>query len=216
MKNSFYSIKVCAYVFLFSCLFNLVTGDEEGYFYLTLKDTDYSWNIAWEDTNDGKKMAEVIKSKEGNQIALTFEKLQFESNERFIYTDKVNYFNFDSFDGSEVRAAPYDIIVDVDGTSLYFTIKNEDNNIWGLKVGQLKDGEKELSKFSFALPTNANGKYEFILGYRENSNPSSDAKSDQSSEGSSDPSSDAKSDKSPIILILLILLLISTTLYFVF
>ena len=215
MKNSLYSINTFVYVSLFACLFNLATNDEEGYFFLTHSDTGKSWNITWDDSANGKKMAEFIKNREGKQIELEFEYNTIDSyTAGFRYKDDTaNLFKFGSFSGSKVTAASYEITV-VDDKFLYFVIKNNGGTIKGKKVGQLKDGKNGLSDFNAELK-NGENKNSFILGYQANSNPSSDASSDASSVQSGD-TCDENCNKWLIIPILLILVLIFTALFFVF
>ena len=211
MQNSLCSINAFVYVSIFACLFNLAINDEEGYFFLTHSDTGKSWNITWDDSDNGKKMAEFIKNREEKQIELKFEFFSGFDLQAFRYNDDTDkLFNFGSFSGSIDAVSPYGIAVAED-KFLYFMIIDMQGSIGGKKVGKLKDGKNGLSDFNAGLNTNTENKNSFILGYQANSNPSSDASSDLSGD-----THDENCNKWLIILILLILVLIFTALFFVF
>ena len=136
MQNSFCSIKVCAYVCLFACLFNLATNDEEGYFYIKHNGTGKSWNITWNSNANGQKMAEFIKSQKGNQIALLFEYYSIFQMRAYKYdNNKDKVFDFNSFGGAESTANRYDIIA-CDNRYIFFVIRNDDNGFQGKILGQ--------------------------------------------------------------------------------
>ena len=71
------STKIYIYISLFACLFNVITNDQEGNFYLIAFEKAFKFIL--NDTPNAKILAEKLKSEKS--MTMTFKLLKYERNE---------------------------------------------------------------------------------------------------------------------------------------
>ena len=94
MAKYFRSTKIYIYISLFACLFNLITNDQEGYYYITT--FEKAWKITLNDTPNAKKLAEKLKSEKSMTMIFGFSNVQINNGRDLYYFNVSQKFNFEA------------------------------------------------------------------------------------------------------------------------